>query len=195
MAGSASSAKPTKRIIIQIESKVSEGDSKAVPDEDIPKANQGSSSSSSSKRADSSEQEGGKASKFLVQAAVNQAHALAGLVVSQAEYQFGKYTQLTEDYTTQNGLAHFKAVQNLAKSAIEPVVSYTAQGASMGGPIGAAVGFIAGVVQSGMNLINIEEARRKEFESAYEQLDTIAYSKYYYGSRAGYIDMSAGTEN
>ena len=171
-------AKSTKRIIIQIEDKTPKDDSKAVPEEDKPKADQ-SSSSSSSKAGDSTGQEGGKASKALVQAAISQAMAIGTMAVSQAEYQFGKYTQLTEDYTTQNGLAHFKAVQGLAKSVVDPIVSYTAQGASMGGWVGAIIGAAVGTVQAGINLIGIEEARRKEFERAYEQLDTIAYSKYY----------------
>lgn len=105
-------------------------------------------------------------------------------VVQLAEYGINKYGTLEEDYKGQ------VAVQN-AKTAISRVASVassTIVGFKVAGTAGAVTGAVLGTLSVGLSVA-------KDYADAYQQLDEVAYSKYYYGKRYGLVDGSKGTEN
>lgn len=112
-------------------------------------------------------------------------------VISEAQYFYGKYASLTEDYkgqtNVQNAMKTVSMVSNLTFSALA--------GAKMGsvaGPYGAVAGAVVGAATS---IVKAVTSGLRDAADSIAQIRQQAYSNYFYGERAGYADGSQGTEN
>ena len=110
----------------------------------------------------------------------------------EADYYFGKYVELTEDYHTGVNVQNAKTVISTIGSVFGSAASVGFMGFKFGGPVGAVIGAVAG---AGMSVISSYISAKNTYNDAIANIHENVYSNYFYGTRAGYADGSRGTEN
>lgn len=106
---------------------------------------------------------------------------------TEAEYYYGKYINISEDYKTGRFIQNAKniistsvSLFNAAKAGLE--------GALIGGPVGAIIGVVSSIT-------SMVYSNTKNYADQIENIHQNIYSNYFYSQRAGFVDGSSGTEN
>lgn len=160
-----------REVIIRI---ISEGGESLSPS---PSANQGTKSTSPTVDADKAKSKARTAfATYVTSQAVSQ-------IISQGEYYFGKYLASSDNYTLANMASNAKKVVSTGSS----IISSTIAG-SVFGPVGAALGFAFSVGSTAISALD-------NYGSAIQSIHQQAYSNYFYGTRAGFVDGGRGTNN
>jgi len=142
-----------------------------------PSANQSAKASSPSTDASKSKSKARTAfAAYVTSQAVSQ-------IMSQGEYYFGKYLNSSDNYTLANMVSNAKTVV----SSLSSIASATIAG-SVFGPVGAVLGF---AFSAGSTVIQALD----NYGSAIQNIHQQAYSNYFYGTRAGFVDGGRGTNN
>lgn len=161
-----------REVIIRI---ISEGGESLSPS---PSANQGTKSTSPTVDADKAKSKARTAfATYVTSQAVSQ-------IISQGEYYFGKYLSSSDNYTLANMVSNAKKVVSAGSS----LIASTIAGGVSFGPVGAALGF---AFSAGNTVIQALD----NYGSAIQNIHQQAYSNYFYGTRAGFVDGGRGTSN
>ena len=106
------------------------------------------------------------------------------LLLNEAQYFFGKWENLNEDYVGQNNMQNTMRILN----SVAGLATSTIAGGMVAGPLGMVVGATVGLMK---NIINTQHTMREYRENVYQQI----YSNYFFGTRVGFVNGGRGTEN
>jgi len=112
--------------------------------------------------------------------------------IGEAQYFYGKYATMSEDYKGQTNVQNAMKTISMASSLTFSALAGAKMGSLAGGLPGAIVGAVAGAA------ISATKTATSGLHNAADSVAQIrqqAYSNYFYGERAGYADGSQGTEN
>lgn len=113
-------------------------------------------------------------------------------VITEAQYFYGKYATISEDYKGQTNVQNAMKTISMASSFTFSSLAGAKLGSTVGGLPGAIVGAIVGAVT---NVVKTVSTGMHGAADSISQIRQQAYSNYFYGERAGYADGSQGTEN
>lgn len=129
-----------------------------------------------------------KASFVVVVYALEQARKM---LVQGADYMFGRYYSLTEDYIGQTNYQNIKTAYGKVTGGVSSIFGGALVG-SLAGPVGAVAGAVIGAFSWGVG----EHTQNQSILSNYYQdLNSTNLNTQYNRTRAGLINEGRGTEN
>lgn len=131
---------------------------------------------------------GDKASFVIINQAFQQAKQM---LVQGADYMFGRYYSLTEDYIGQTNYQNIKTAYSKVASGASSIIGGALTGASAG-PAGAVIGAVIGAISWGFGEYTQNQAILSNY---YQDLNSANFNTQYNRTRAGLINEGRGTEN